>query len=110
MLFSQHHSPNHALRRAPRTSGAAGGSARGFSLVELLVVIGIIGVLLGLLMPALSAARAHAQQIKCIATLYHMGGAAQLHVLDHGYLPAAGWHWKVKEGIADPAGIGDTAG
>ena len=39
-----------------------------------------------------------------------MGGAAQLHVLDHGYLPAAGWHWKVKEGIADPAGIGDTAG
>jgi prepilin-type processing-associated H-X9-DG protein len=81
-----------------------------FSLAELLVVMGILGLLLALLMPALSAARAHARQVQCVATLYHVGFAATMHVNEHNYLPAAGWHWKLKEGMADSSGIGDTAG
>src|SRR6185437_8236963 len=79
-----------------------------FSLVELLVVIGIIALLIAILLPALSAAREHAQRLKCLATLRGISQAADLHVLSHqGYLPAAGHHWDLMGGELDPKGLGD---
>src|SRR5688572_2203368 len=63
-------------------------SRRAFTLVELLVVIAIIAVLIAILLPALSAAKRHAQTVKCKAHLNQLGQAYFMYAIDYkGYWP-----------------------
>jgi len=64
---------------APHPRDAVHRRAVGFTLVELLVVIGIIALLISILLPALGAARAESNKLKCLAQLKEIGTIVQVY-------------------------------
>jgi len=59
-----------------------------FTLIELLAVIAIITLLLAILLPALSRAKAKAEEVACLNNLKQLQTCAKLYSLDHdGFLP-----------------------
>lgn len=68
----------HAVRRRESRSVFAA-----FTLIELLVVIAIIAILASMLLPALSRAKAKAQQSYCLNNLKQLGIIFQLYAGDH---------------------------
>ena len=73
--------------------GAAAGSSVGrhrlaFTLVELLAVIAILALLIAILLPALSRAKAKAEEVVCLNNLKQLQVCAQLYSMDYdNFLP-----------------------
>jgi prepilin-type N-terminal cleavage/methylation domain-containing protein/prepilin-type processing-associated H-X9-DG protein len=72
----------------PNNMGRNCGFEKGFTLIELMVVIVIIAILAALLMPAISRAKAKAQQIRCVGNLRQLGIGLQNFVADNHAYPS----------------------
>ncbi len=77
-------------------------SEPGFTLVELLVVMAIIAILMALLMPAISNAKAKANQTSCLNNMRQLTLAAIMYASDHDEefparrTPTNAWPHKLK--------------
>jgi prepilin-type N-terminal cleavage/methylation domain-containing protein/prepilin-type processing-associated H-X9-DG protein len=80
---------------AARPTGRA--RTRAFTLIELLVVIAIIAILAAMLLPALSAAKAQAQFVKCVSNEKQLSLAWQLYANDNN-------DWLALNGESPPGG------
>jgi prepilin-type N-terminal cleavage/methylation domain-containing protein len=60
---------------------------RAFTLIELLVVVAIIAILAGLLLPALTAAKAKSQIVRCKTNLKQIGLGIELYATDFNQYP-----------------------
>jgi len=69
-----------------------------FTLIELLVVVAIIAVLVAVLLPALTRARASAQQVACASQMKQYANAIVMYGIDYDQIPffhfAWGGPWK----------------
>ncbi|HZR20777.1 MAG TPA: prepilin-type N-terminal cleavage/methylation domain-containing protein [Verrucomicrobiae bacterium] len=77
-------------------------TSTGFTLVELLVVIAIIAILMALMMPAISRAKAKANQTSCLNNMRQLNLAASMYASDHDEeypprrIPTNAWPHKLK--------------
>ena len=75
-------------RNSAAADSLVGRQGPAFTLVELLVVIAILALLIAILLPALSRAKAKAEEVACLNNLKQLQICAQLYSLDHdGVLP-----------------------
>ncbi|MGC9944376.1 MAG: H-X9-DG-CTERM domain-containing protein [Verrucomicrobiota bacterium] len=75
-------------KSALRKRNATSRKIRAFTLMELLVVIAVIAILAALLLPALSRAKAKAQQIRCVSNLHQLGIGLQIFVANNHAYPS----------------------